>query len=127
MISIPIPTDHTITFSTAAHHSAHAYGNIGVHVLATVSLIAFIEQTCGQLLAPFLARDNISVGTIVSVKHKAPALIGAKVECTATLIQQEGKKFLFTVVVHHEKRLLMKGTHGRVVCLYDDLSSLHRP
>ena len=124
MNSIPIHTAHELNFSTEECHSAHTYGNIGVHVLATVSLIAFAEQTCGQLLMPFLEQDEISVGTIISVKHKAPASVGAIILCRATLIQHEEQKSLFSVALYHKERLLMEGTHGRFVCRYDDLSTL---
>ena len=118
----PLNTTHEIIFPTAANHSAHAYGNIGVHVIATVSLIAFVEQTCGQLLLPFLDPTEISVGTIVSVKHKAPASIGAQVRSCATLIKQNKQKVIFSVAVYHKDRLLLEGTHGRVVCSKDVLS-----
>ena len=122
MQNIPLETTHEITFPTEEHHSAHAYGNLGVHVVATVSLIAFVEQTCGQLLLPFL-EDEISVGTIVSIKHKASAPIGAQIRSHATLIKQDGQKILFSVAVFYEDRLLLEGTHGRVVCLHEHLSS----
>ena len=120
---IPSQTIHEILFSTEEKHSAHTYGNIGVHVVATVSLIAFVEQTCGQLLQPYLESDEISVGTIVSVKHKAPAPIGAQIRSHATLIKQDGQKQLFSVAVYHNDRLLLEGTHGRFVCSKDDISS----
>lgn len=123
MPTIPLQTTHEIIFPTKDQHSAHAYGNIGVHVVATVSLIAFAEQTCGQLILPFLAEDDISVGTIVSVKHKAPASIGAHVRSHATLIKQDGQKLLFSVAVFHDDRLLLEGTHGRIVCSKSRISS----
>ena len=123
MPTIPLQTTHEIIFPTKDKHSAHAYGNIGVHVVATVSLIAFVEQTCGQLILPFLNEDDISVGTIVSVKHKAPASIGAHVRSHATLIKQDGQKLLFSVAVFHDDRLLLEGTHGRIVCSKSRISS----
>lgn len=123
MHKIPSQIIHEIIFPTEDRHSAHAYGNIGVHVVATVSLIAFVEQTCGQLLLPYLESDEISVGTIVSVKHKAPAPIGAQIRSHAMLTKQDGQKQLFSVAVYHNDRLLLEGTHGRVVCLKSDLSS----
>ena len=122
MQKVPLQTTHEIIVPTESSHSAHAYGNIGVHVLATVSLIAFVEQTCGQLLIPFLEANEISVGTIVSIKHKAPAPIGARVRSHATLITQDKNKVLFSVAVYDKDRLLLEGTHGRVVCAKDTLS-----
>ncbi|MAA80422.1 MAG: thioesterase [Deltaproteobacteria bacterium] len=116
MRHIPLHTTHEILFPTKSSHSAHEYGNIGVYVIATVSLIAFVEQTCGQILHPFLEPDEISVGTIVSIKHKAPAPIGAQIRSHAKLIKQNKNKFLFMVTVYHKDRLLLEGTHGRVVC-----------
>ena len=125
MKKFPLHTTHEIIFPTNESHSAHAYGNIGVHVLATVSLIAFVEQTCGQLLLPFLEPDEISVGTIVSVKHKAPAPIGAQVRSHAILVKQDGQKLLFSVAVYHQDQLLLEGTHGRIICPYF-LHFIHR-
>tara|TARA_B100000683_G_scaffold224172_1_gene222325 strand:- start:20 stop:391 length:372 start_codon:yes stop_codon:yes gene_type:complete len=123
MQNIPLQTTYEINFLTEEYHSAHAYGNIGVHVVATVSLIAFVEQTCGQLLVPFLEEDEISVGTIVSIKHKAPAQIGAQIRSHAILIKQDGQKLLFSVAVFHEDRLLLEGTHGRIVCSQEHISA----
>lgn len=122
MSKIPLHTEYELLFSTEKNHSAHAYGNIGVYVIATVSLIAFVEQTCGQLLLPFLGANEISVGTIVSVKHKAPAPIGAQIRSHAILIKQDEQKVLFSVAVYHKDRLLLEGTHGRIVCSKDILS-----
>ena len=122
MLYISPTQEHELFFPTEEKHSAHAYGNEGVYVIATVALIAFVEQTCGQLLIPFLEPNEISVGTIVSVHHKAPAPIGAHIQSCAKLIKKEQQKLLFSVAVYHKDRLLLEGTHGRVVCSKDIMS-----
>ena len=112
---IPINTTNTIHFLTDEKHSAHAYGNIGVHVIATVALIAFAEETSGQLLRPFLDPDEISVGTLVSIKHKAAASVGVQITVHSQLIEQRHNKLMFAVQAFHQDQLLLEGTHGRVV------------
>ena len=122
MQKLPPNITNELNFSTDNRHSAHAYGNIGVYVVATVSLIAFVEETCGQLLFPFLGSEEISVGTLVSVKHKASTPIGSKIRCCVSLNKQDNHKFLFSVSVFNKERLLLEGTHGRVVCSKDTIS-----
>jgi predicted thioesterase len=122
MKEVPIHTSYDEFFQTDDRHSAHAFGNTGVHVLATVSLIAWIEQASGMLLKPFLDKHEISVGTIVSIKHRASAPIGIKIQAKSILVSQNKNKFLFSVQVMHEQRLLLEGTHGRVVCPQNLLS-----
>ena len=112
---IPDNTTKTLEFHTEDKHSAHAYGNIGVYVLATVSLIAFAEETSGQLLRPFLETDEISVGTLVSIKHRAAAPIGVRITVHSQLIEQRQDKLMFAVQAFHQDKLLLEGTHGRVV------------
>ena len=112
---IPTNTTNTLDFHTEEKHSAHAYGNIGVHVVATVALIAFAEETSGQLLHPFLEADEISVGTLVSIKHREAAPIGAHITVHSQLIEQRKDKFMFAVQAFHQDKLLLEGTHGRVV------------
>jgi len=115
MQKCPLHTSKTLSFESNEKHSAHAYGNIGVHVIATVALIAFAEETSGQLLKPFLEDDEISVGTLVSIKHKAPAPIGAQIIIHSTLIQQQKNKVMFSIQAFHQETLLLEGTHGRVI------------
>jgi len=115
MKTIPLHTEHTLSFPTNETHSAHAYGNIGVHIVATVSLIAFAEETSGQLLFPFLDTSEISVGSLVSIKHKAPAPIGSTIVVHSRLIEQRENKMMFSIQAFHNQRLLLEGTHGRVI------------
>jgi len=115
MQKIPLQTSKTLSFETNEKHSAHAYGNIGVHAIATVTLIAFAEETSGQLLQPFLEENEISVGTLVSIKHKAPAPIGAQIVVHSKVIQQQKNKVMFSIQAFHQETLLLEGTHGRVI------------
>lgn len=116
MKELPIGITYTQTFETTENHSAHAYGNTGLFVLATAALIAFTEEVCGQWLQQYLEPEEKSVGTIVSIKHRAAAFIGAQLTVSGTLLEQNKNKFLFSVRVCHEEHLLLEGTHGRVVC-----------
>ena len=110
-------------FETHSHHSAHHYGNEGVHVLATVALIAFIEQCCGLFLRSILPQNEISVGTLVNIKHRAPAKIGTSVRVSCQLTSIQETKVLFAVHVFDGTRLLMEGFHGRAIIHRDIFSS----
>lgn len=123
MKRFPLGITHTLIFETNEHHSAHAYGNTGLFVLATAALIAFTEEVCGQWLQQYLTPEERSVGTIVSIKHRAVAPIGVPVQVSGTLIEQNENKVLFSVQVCHDDRLLLDGTHGRVVCIPHTLFS----
>jgi predicted thioesterase len=96
---------------------ASAVGNSGVDVVATTALILFIEEAAVRAIDECFETGEISVGSAVNVKHLAAAPVGARVRATAKVIAVavQGRRIDFAVEVHHGRKVLMNGTHQRVV------------
>jgi predicted thioesterase len=93
--------------------TAHAMGNRGVHVFATPFLIGLLEDAAAAVLRPHLPTGAGSVGTMVEMKHLAATPVGMTVRAKATLLEQDGKRYLFAVEAWDEKDKIAEGRHER--------------
>jgi predicted thioesterase len=115
MKPVPLGTAATITIRTTAEHTAAAVGNEGVAVVATTTLILFIEEAAARAIADYLEPGEASVGTRVEVDHLAAIAPGAEVTTRAEIIAVDGRLLTFAAEVKSGGRLLMQGRHGRGV------------
>jgi predicted thioesterase len=115
MKPVPLGTAATITIRTTAEHTAAAVGNEGVAVVATTTLILFIEETAARAIAEYLEPGEASVGTRVEVDHLAAIAPGAEVTTRAEIIAVDGCILTFAAEVKSGGKLLMRGRHGRAV------------
>jgi predicted thioesterase len=96
----------------AENQSAEMLGSGLLPVFATPALIALMENTAMQLIT--LPDGSSSVGTSISVKHLKASLVGAEIECIATLISNEGRKYCFEIKAIDEMGdVIGVGTHER--------------
>ena len=84
-------------------------------VYATPSMIALMENTCAQSVAPYLEEGKGTVGGAINIKHVAATPVGMKVRCESELTEVKGRKLVFSVNVYDEKGLIGTGTHMRAV------------
>jgi predicted thioesterase len=84
-------------------------------VLATPWLIAHLEYTARDALAPLLLENERSVGTYVEVEHLAPAPEGFTVTCRARVIHVAGTVVTFQIEAHDGVEMIAKGIHRRRV------------
>lgn len=84
-------------------------------VYATPSLLRDIEHACRDLIFERTPDGQDSVGTIVSITHMAPTLLGMDVEITVTIAEIDGRKVVFDVVANDPLDLICKGRHERFV------------
>jgi predicted thioesterase len=68
-------------------------------VLATPRLIALCEEATVAALAGKLAEESTSVGTRVECDHLKPSRVGDVVTAQATLVDVQGRRLGFTVIV----------------------------
>ena len=93
--------------------TADAMGNRGVHVLATPLVIGLLENASSAVLRPHLPPGAGTVGTMVEVRHLAATPVGMKVTARATLLETDGRRFVFSVEVHDRRRRWPRpGTSG---------------
>ena len=105
----------TRLFTPDAGDTAAAVGNAGVDVAATVTLILWMEEVCGDLLHPALEAGEASVGARVAVDHTGPARTARPVAVEARVAAVEGRRIAFAVAARQDGREVMTGEHHRVV------------
>ena len=95
--------------------SARALGSGAVDVYATPAMIALMEQTAAQSVAPHLEEGFCTVGTALNVSHEAATPMGMKVWCNSVLLEISGRKLTFRVEAFDEKGRIGAGTHERFI------------
>ena len=96
-------------------NTALAMGSGSLHVFATPSMIALIEQAACNAVAACLDEESTSVGTLVNITHDAATGMGKAVTATATLTAVEGRKLVFDITAADEDKQIGKGTHERFI------------
>jgi predicted thioesterase len=119
-MSLAPGTSHQITRTVTADLTADALGNKGVMVFATPSVLTLIENACAAMLQPHLAAGAATVGTFVEMKHLGATPLGMTVRANATLLETDGRRFVFSVEVWDEKEKVAEAKHERV--LVNDLA-----
>lgn len=95
--------------------TADALGNRGVHVLATPHLVGLLEHACHAVLRPHLAEGAGTVGTMVEMRHLAATPVGMTARARATLLETDGRRYLFGVEAWDDVDRIAEGRHERVV------------
>ena len=102
-----------VTLTVSSDVTAHAMGNRGVHVLATPFLVGLLENAGAAVLRPLIPTGGGSVGTMVEMRHLAATPEGLTVRAKATLLETDGKRFLFAVEAWDDKEKIAEGRHER--------------
>ncbi len=105
----------SVSIDVTEDDTAAAVSDSGVEVVATTALILFIEAAAAELVDDCCEDGEISVGAAVSVQHLAAAPVGARIKATAKVTAVQGRRVDFAVEAHHGRKLLMTGTHQRVI------------
>jgi fluoroacetyl-CoA thioesterase len=95
--------------------TADAMGNRGVQVLATPFVIGLLEDAAGAVLKPHLPPGAATVGTMVDMRHLAATPVGMNVRAKATLLETDGRRYLFAVEAWDERGRIAEGRHERFV------------
>ncbi len=96
-------------------HTARTLGSGDIDVLATPSMVLFMEETAKLLIQDFLPSDYISVGIRICVDHKKAVLPGETITATAQITKVEGKKIFLSVNVRYQGFIVGEGEHVRYV------------
>jgi fluoroacetyl-CoA thioesterase len=119
-MSLTPGTTHEITRTVTPDMTADALGNPGVMVFATPSVLTLIENVCSAMLLPHLPAGAATVGTAVDMKHLGATPLGMQVRAKATLVETDGKRFVFSVEVFDAKEKVAEAKHDRF--LVNDLA-----
>jgi predicted thioesterase len=119
-MSLTPGTTHEITRTVTADLTADALGNTGVMVLATPCILTLIENACSAMLQPHLPAGAATVGTVVELKHLGATPLGMQVRTKATLLETDGRRYVFSVEVWDAKEKVAESRHERF--LVNDLA-----
>lgn len=114
-----IGTAETVALLVEEEDLAMSIGSGDLPVLATPRMVALMEEAAAALLAPHLDEGITSVGTAVAVSHTAPTLMGRTVCAEATLLEADGRRFVFAVKAYDDAGVVGEGTHTRVTVKAD--------
>lgn len=100
-------------FTVEPQHTANHIGSGSVQVLATPTMIAFMEIVSLELLQQSLPEGISSVGAHLDVRHLAPSRLGTIVKVEAEVLEVEGKKIVLAVNAWEGEKLVGSGSHTR--------------
>ena len=106
---------HEVSLTVPLEQTADAMGNRGVKVFATPFLIGLLENAANGVIAPSLAPGASTVGTMVEMRHLAATPVGMAVRAKATLLETDGRRYLFQVEAWDTKEKIAEGRHERFV------------
>ena len=96
-------------------NTAKAMGSGTLEVFATPAMIALMEKTAYESVAPELEEGSGTVGTALNVKHVAASPVGRKITCESELVKVDGRALTFSVKAYDEKGLIGEGEHERFI------------
>ncbi len=100
-------------YSVTEQNTALALGSGDLPVLATPALIAFFENAAKDSVASMLPGSATTVGTAISVSHRAPTVVGKTVRVITTLYEVAGRKLRFRLEAYDAAGLVAEGEHER--------------
>jgi len=102
--------------TTVTHqNTAASVGAGGVEVFGTPMMIALMENAAWRAVVHNLEEGDVTVGTVVNVRHLAATPLGQRVRATAELIEIDGRRLVFNVEAYDEKRKIGEGQHERFI------------
>lgn len=105
----------TDTVEVVYENTAAAVGSGMLEVFATPMMIALMEKTACNSVAPYLEEGSGTVGTELNVKHVAATPIGMTVTCESELVEVNGRRLVFKVTARDEVGLIGEGMHERFI------------
>lgn len=97
------------------NNSANALGSGLLEVFATPAMIALMEKTAWQSVAPDLNDGEGTVGTMLNIRHTAATPLGMRVWCESELVEVDGRRLVFRVEAYDETGKIGEGEHERFV------------
>ncbi len=112
---LPVGARGTCRTEVRPEHTADALGNTGVPVLATPVLAGLFEWAATDALACVMRPGEITVGTVINVRHLRPTPVGMAVTVTVTLREVKGPRYIFDAVVFDEVEKAAEGEIERAI------------
>lgn len=106
--------------TTVVHENTAAYvGAGGVEVFGTPMMVALMENAAWRTVAEFLEKGDVTVGSVVNIRHLAATPVGQEVRAVAELSEIDGRRLVFRVEAYDEHQKIGDGIHERVIVHLD--------
>ena len=112
-MDIPVGAKGRAEMTVTPDKTAAAIGSGSVEVFATPWLIAMMELSACNALAPYYEEGQSSVGTKLDVTHDAATPVGMNVCAEAEVIEVDRRRIVLKVTAWDETGVIGKGTHER--------------
>lgn len=106
-------TAYSVSQIVNLQHTAKEVGSGSLEVFATPMMAAMMEKAAAYIAQQYIDEGCTTVGTKLDIKHLAASPIGAEITATATLIEQDGRKFVFRVEAFDNTGKIGEGEHER--------------
>jgi predicted thioesterase len=90
-------------------------GGVTVQVLSTPRLIQLLEAAAVDAIQEFLGPGQMSLGSLVNIRHLSPTPLGMRVTAHAILKEVDDRRLLFWIDAHDELEKVAEGEHERVL------------
>ena len=115
-MDIKINTEFKQNFTVAENNTAKNMGSGDLDVLATPSLVAFMENAAKNYLNTFLTDDLGSVGSNININHLAPTLVGKEITVQGQITEIIKEKIIvFSLETFEADKKIGDATHTRVI------------
>jgi fluoroacetyl-CoA thioesterase len=112
---IPIGARGAAEETVAFEHTLTSHHPELPPVYSTPDMIRLMETAAFHALQPYCEGDEITVGTSISIEHRAASGIGARVKAKAVLESFDGRFYTLRVTAHDDLQEIGRGTVGRAV------------
>lgn len=104
-----------LTQTVTDQMTADRVGSGLAKVFATPMMIALMEKTCADSVAPLLPEGQSTVGTHINVSHCSATPVGLDVWCDSELVEVDRRRLLFNVKAYDSCGLIGEGQHERFI------------
>lgn len=112
---IPIGTRGEAEETVEPKHTLAGHNSELPPVYSTPDMIRLMETAAFHALQPFCDEDEITVGTLIHVEHRAASGIGMRIRAVAELESFDGRFYTMRVTAHDGQQEIGRGTVGRAV------------
>lgn len=96
-------------------NTALTVGSGTLQVFATPAMVALMEKTAWESVAPYLEEGEGTVGTQLNISHLSATPLQMRVRCESELTEVDGRRLVFKVAAYDEAGLIGEGTHERFI------------
>lgn len=106
-----------------ARDTASAYGPEFPPAAATPFVLGLAELACHKAVADDLRPGEVTVGVAASIEHLEPTAEGKTLRAFATLVERDGRRLLFKIIVEEDGRAVARLEHRRVITTVDRITA----